>query len=65
MLHRLISKYAFAYPLAVRKTYLGLGIVSCVSVEKYVDYVVAFGLTVELYMKYSNVSGGVVELILE
>lgn len=65
MLLRLIYKYAFAYPLAVRKKkYLGLSIVSCVAVEKYVNYVVAVSLTEELYMKYSNVSGAVVELIL-
>lgn len=41
-----------------------MSFVSCVAVEKYVNYVVAFGLTVELYMKYSNVSAAVVELIL-
>lgn len=64
LLLRLIYKYAFAYPLAVRKKYLGLSIVSCVAVEKYVNYVVAVSLTEELYMKYSNVSGAVVELIL-
>lgn len=64
LLQRLISKYTFSYPLAVRKTYLGLSIVSCVAVEKYVNYVVTFGLTVELYIKYSKVSPAVLELIL-